>query len=173
MSDETTEFDARLKASAEANGVDLEADEIRALEAQLAVAQDARAEAEAKRERGRRAMVLKAEIEQAKREAAEEATMANLEAQYGSVDKAIAAVHTIDGLLVVKKPDGVKLRWWQDKFGEKPTSDNLRQLVRPCIVHPDLATFDAMAADRPIIVVAAATEVLKLGGMRLKELSGK
>lgn len=173
MSDETTEFDARLKASAEANGVNLEDEQIKALEAQLANAQSVQAEAEAKRERGRRVIVLQEEIAVSERKAREAVVLAELEAKHGLVGKAIAPVDMLDGLIVVKKPDGIKTKYWLEKHAENATQDELRMLARPCVIYPDLATFDAMVTDRPVIVPAVATEVLKLGGLRLKDLGKK
>ena len=148
-------------------------DEIKRLERELADAQAALSEAEAKRERGRRAAVLKAEIEQAKRGMKEEEALAACEAKYGPIGKAIGRIDTIDGMVIVKKHDGVKVRKWQDQHGDNVNTDALRQLARPCVVYPELAEFDTLIAERPVALVAVATEVLKLAGLRLKELGGK
>lgn len=165
MSDEVKATDA--------GGVDVEADEIKALEAKLRDAQDARSEAEAKRERGRRAIVLREQIAEADRKANEERVLAELEAKHGLVGKAIAPIYTLDGMIVVKKPDGVKTKNWLDKHAQNATQDELRMISRPCVIYPELSTFDAMVAERPVIVPDVATEVLRLGGLRLKELGGK
>lgn len=172
MSD-VTEFDERLKTSAAAAGVDIEAEEIKALEAKLTASQDAKSEAEAKRERGRRVLVLKEQIAEADRKALEETVLAELEAKHGLVGKAIAPVYTLDGMIVVKRPDSVKTRHWLDKHAENATQDELRMLSRPCVIYPELSVFDGMVTDRPVIVPSIATEVLKLGGLKLKELGGK
>lgn len=76
-------------------------------------------------------------------------------------------------MVIVKKPDGIKVRKWQDQHGDNVSTDALRQLARPCVVYPELAEFDTLIGERPVALVAVATAVLKLAGMRLKELGGK
>ena len=153
--------------------LDEPADEIRRLERELADAQAALSEAEVEREKARKAATLKAEIEDTKRRRKEEAALAACEAKYGLLGKAIGQVDTIDGMVVVKKPDGIKVRKWQDQHGDNVNTDALRQLARPCVVYPELPEFDTLIAERPVALVAVATEVLKLAGLRLKELGGK
>lgn len=148
-------------------------DEIAALERELAAERDALSEAEAAREKARKASVLKADIEEAKRRRKEEDVLAQCEAKHGLLGKAIERVDSIDGMVVVKKPDGIKVRKWQDQHTEDISSDALRQLARPCVIYPELAEFDAMVAERPVVMVSVATAVLKLAGLRLKELGGK
>src|SRR5437773_10054752 len=79
-------------------------EEIEVLERQLATERDALSEAEAERERGRKAASLKAEIADTKRRRKEEAALAACEAKYGLLGKAIGQVDTIDGMVIVKKP---------------------------------------------------------------------
>ena len=148
-------------------------DEIAALEQQLAAERDALSEAEVAREKARKASVLKSEIEEARRRRKEEEALAQCEAKYGLLGKSLERVDTIDGMVVVRKPDGIKVRKWQDQYKEDISADALRQLARPCVVYPELSDFDTLVAERPVVMVAVATAVLKLAGLRLKELGGK
>ena len=165
-----------LAARAAADDMEVTVDsmeDIAALEKQLAAEKDALSEAEAAREKARKASVLKAEIEDARRRRKEEEVLASCEAKHGLLGKAIERVDTIDGMIVVKKPDGIKVRKWQDQHKEDISSDALRQLARPCVVYPELSEFDNLVAERPVVMVSVATAVLKLAGLRLKELGGK
>lgn len=148
-------------------------DPIAALEAELATEREALRVAEEARDNARRVAVLKDEIETAKRQRFEAETLAKLEAEHGLLGKEIERVDTIDGLVVVKRCDGVKVRKWQDQHGDDPTSDALRELARPCVVHPPPGDFDAIVAARPVVMVHAAGAVLKLAGLRVKDVSGK
>jgi hypothetical protein len=175
-----SEFAARAAADndplATAHGeaiVEAEDPEIAGLERELAAAMEAAAEAEAKRERERRGAVLREQIAEAKRHAREEEALAEAEKKYGAIGKSIEPVETIDGLVIVHVKDMIKVRRWQDQYGDKPTTENLRQLARPCVVHPDLGEFDQLIARRPVALVSVATAVLKLSGLRVRELGGK
>ncbi len=169
----TNELAARAAADDQEHTTAAASEDIEELERQLAAERDALAEAEAQRERTRRAAVLKDQIAEAKRRRKEEEVLAQCEAQYGLLGKNIERVDTIDSLVVVRKPDGIKVRKWQDQNKENITTDALRQLVRPCVVHPKLDEFDTLIAERPVALVSVATAVLKLAGLRLKELEGK
>jgi hypothetical protein len=168
--------DADLAARAAADDMEITVDamdEIAELEQQLAAERDALSEAELAREKARKASVLKSEIEEARRRRKEEEALAQCEAKYGLLGKNLERVDTIDGMVVVKKPDGIKVRKWQDQYKEDITADALRQIARPCVVYPELSDFDALVTERPVVMVSVATAVLKLAGLRLKELSGK
>src|SRR5262245_779264 len=121
-------------------------DDIQMLERELADAQAALSEAEVEREKARKTATLKAEIADTKRRRKEEAALAACEAKYGLVSKGIEQIDTIDGMVVVKKPDGIKVRKWQDQHGDNVSTDALRQLARPCVVYPELAEFDTLIA---------------------------
>lgn len=149
------------------------ADELKALEAELDAEKAALAAAETKRELERRGAQLRSDIADTRRKKTEQIAIAEAEGKHGAVGKGIELVETLDGLVIVKKENGIKLRKWQDQHGDNVTSSAVRQLARPNVVHPPLEIFDAWAEDRPVILVNVATAVLKLGGMKLKELSGK
>jgi len=148
-------------------------EDLRALETELQAELEAVRAAKDAREDARRAAVLKDEIAAARRQAREEAKLAELEAEHGLLGKSLARIDTIDGMIVVKRADGIKVRKWQDEHADNVTSDALRQLARPCVVYPELGDFDAIAAERPIVIVNVATEVLRLAGLKLKEQGSK
>ena len=167
---EETSMAARVAAE---NAIDTAHDELKALEAELDKERAELATAEAKREQARKADQLRSDIAEARRKKTEQIAIAEAEGKYGAVGKGIELVETLDGLVIVKKENGIKLRKWQDQHGDNITSSAVRQLARPNVVHPSLDIFDAWAEERPVILVNIATAILKLGGMRLKELSGK
>jgi hypothetical protein len=165
--------DAAQAEGREPHAEDVPQAEIRELQRQLDDALRDLDEARAARERGRKAAVMQEEIETAKRAAREQRAVADAEAKYGPIGKGIETVETIDGLLIVRKPDGIKVRKWQDQHGENINSSACRQITRPCVVYPPLDEFDRMMDERPISLTAATTAVLKLSGLRVKELGGK
>lgn len=113
------------------------------------------------------------ELSTLKREIAEEEALAAAVAKYGREGVRFARVDTIAGMVLVRPADGVKVRKWLDEHGEDIKQDDLRQLARPQVIYPDVADFDAIVAERPVIVTAVATAVLKLAGLRLKEQGKK
>ncbi|WP_437671529.1 hypothetical protein [Sorangium sp. So ce131] len=147
--------------------------EIAALEKELEAEREALAAAEAKRERDRRAAVLKEQIEETRRQRRDEEALAEAEAKYGPLGKKIEAFKTIDTMVIVKAADGIKARKWMDQHGEKPTVQACRELARACVVHPPLDEYDAIVAERPVVVISTANAVLKLAGLGGKELGGK
>ncbi|MGK4001104.1 hypothetical protein WMF31_00665 [Sorangium sp. So ce1036] len=144
-----------------------------ALEKELEAEREALAAAEIKRERDRRAAVLKEQIEETRRRRRDEEALAEAEAKYGPLGKKIEALQTIDRMVIVKAPEGIKARKWMDEHGERPTVQACRQLARLCVIHPPLPEYDQMIEERPAIVIATANAALKLAGLGGKELGGK
>ncbi|WP_437285660.1 hypothetical protein [Sorangium sp. So ce406] len=144
-----------------------------ALEKELESEREALTAAEAKRERERQAAVLKEQIEETRRRRKEEEALSEAEAKYGPLGKKIEALQTIEGLVIVKAPDGIKARKWMDQHGENPKVQACRELARPCVVYPPLERYDEIIADRPVVVISTANAVLKLAGLGGKELGGK
>ncbi|WP_437606255.1 hypothetical protein WMF20_35385 [Sorangium sp. So ce834] len=143
------------------------------LEAQLDKKRAELATLQAGREKSKRLAELQAELAETERKCQEEAALAEAESKFGPLGKKLAALDTVDGLVIVKQHDGVKVRLWADKNGEKPSVQACRELVRPCVVHPALERFDEMVKDRPLLLVTAAGKVLELAGIGAKEVSGK
>jgi len=94
--------------------------------------------------------------------------------EYGSgpaEGRKVAIVRTDLGAVIVKRPNHVLFKRFQDS-GEA-NAEEFDKLVRPCLVHPDGATFDRYVEDQPAILGRVAGAVATLAGIRMKELSGK
>lgn len=143
------------------------------LQAQLDAKRAELATLQAGREKARRLAEIQEEIAVTERKCREEAALSAAEAQFGPLGKRTAAMETLDGLVIVKMGDGVKVRIWADKHGTNPSVQACRELVRPCVVHPPIEQFDEMVKERPMVLVAAAGKVLELAGIGAKEIGGK
>ena len=119
-------------------------------------------------------------IERRKRDLLDEEAVAAAEEKHGRsieygermVDgRKIAIVRTDLGVVIVKRPNHVIFKRFQDS-GEA-NSEEFERLVRPCLVHPDSATFDRYLEEQPGILGRVAGAVATLAGIRMKELSGK
>ena len=53
------------------------------------------------------------------------------------------------------------------------TPEDVAQFVRPCVVHPEPETFDAIVSRRPALAVRASMALLNLYGMKKEEDAGK
>ncbi|WP_437647867.1 hypothetical protein [Sorangium sp. So ce362] len=143
------------------------------LEEQLDAKRAELATLQAGREKSRRRANLQEEIAETERKCKEEAALSEAEGKYGPIGKRIATLDTVDGLVIVKMGDGIKVRIWADKHGANPTTQACRELVRPCVVHPSVEVFDEMVKERPMILVSVAGKVLELAGIGGKEIGGK
>lgn len=152
------------------SAADKELAELRAKRAALLAAKAARdveEGARAKLEQERRAL----RDEQALDEAEQKFGPA-LEYGTGAADgRKIARVPTDLGAVIVKRPNHVLFKRFQDS-GEANSAE-FDKLVRPCLVHPDPATFDRFLEEQPAILVRVAGAVATLAGVRMKELAGK
>jgi hypothetical protein len=158
MSDPTmADFDARLTEKV---------GEAAVLRAKLEAARSARMTAE-------ESTAEADELATLKRDIAEEEALAAALGKYGKQGLKFERVDTIAGMVLVVPADGVKVRKWLDQHGEDIKQDDLRQLARPQVIYPALDVFDAVVAERPVIVTSVATAVLKLAGLRLKEQGKK
>lgn len=122
----------------------------------------------------------KREIEKKAREFRDEEAIAAAEDKHGqaleygsgSADgRKLAIVRTDLGAVVLKRPNHILFKRFQDS-GEANAAE-FDKLVRPCLVHPDSATFDRYLEDQPAILGRCAGAVATLAGIRMKELSGK
>lgn len=94
--------------------------------------------------------------------------------EYGSgpaEGRKLAVVRTDVGAVIVKRPHHVLFKRFQDS-GEA-NAEEFDKLVRPCLVHPDGATFDRYLEEQPAILGRVAGAVAVLAGIRVKELAGK
>jgi hypothetical protein len=141
------------------------------LEARLAKARAERAAVAQARVEREAAAELAALVETEERAAKDEAAVAAAEQAHGPVGRKIAVVETDLGVIIVKRPNPVLFRKWQDMG--KATTATLDQLVRPCLVYPDVAAFDRILDELPATLMRLANEVCTLAGMRREEVSGK
>lgn len=141
------------------------------LERRLADAKVERARLAAEREKREADRALAEELEREERAIRDEQAIADAEAAHGPLGKKIAAVHTSQGVVIVKRPNAALFRKFTDA-GEL-TSDECERLVRPSLVHPARAVFDKYAEEEPAILVRCANACAKLAGVRKEELTGK
>jgi len=118
-----------------------------------------------------------AEAAIAKQVAEEELALLNEQAiekfttEIGEVGDKIGTVFTRRGVIIVKKPNHVLFQRWQDVG--KTTTTAAMTLVRPCVVYPDLVSFDAWMQDQPGVLAFLADECCILAGIRIEEARGK
>jgi hypothetical protein len=94
-----------------------------------------------------------------------------LESEHGALGKKIAAVYSPSGVIVVRKPNGILFRKWQDEA--KTTAASLLAFVRPCVVYPDKALFDEWIEEHPGLLPFLGDSVCILAGARAEEARGK
>lgn len=102
---------------------------------------------------------------------ADERAIAAAEEKHGPLGKKLAAVHTDLGVVIVKRPNHLLFRRFQDS-GEA-TYEEFDKLVRPCVVHPELGRFDAILEELPATMARLGNAVAILAGVKLKEAQGK
>lgn len=138
-------------------------DQVRARRAQL----DAE-EAERAQERS-----LAEQLEREERDLRDREAIAAAELEHGPLGKKIAAVRTDMGVVIVKRANHVLFRRWQDRGEKSMQTEELEKLVRPCLVHPDVTTFDRILDELPATLLRVADAVSVLAGVRAQEVSGK
>lgn len=140
------------------------ADELRQLRAKRAELAQRRAEQEAAAE-------LENEVAAEQRALRDEQAIADAIEQHGPLDKAIATVETTLGTIIVKRASSLKFRRFQDK--EAFTTEDVMQLIRPCVVHPPLAELDDWLEEQPGALARIGSAVARLAGVRQNELAKK
>lgn len=145
--------------------------DLRDLEDRLAAARAAREAREAKREDNARAQKLQDEIEAEERAIKDLDLLDKIEAEHGPENKRWRKVITGQGLVIVVRPALPTFRKYQDKG--KTDSASLDQLVRPCLLHPSKAEFDAIVAAEPAVLMRAANAVCYLAGVRKDDAAGE
>lgn len=138
------------------------------LKERLAAAKQRLRIAEVSREQTEQQALL-AQVETEERNAADAEALARAEEEIGA--NKIAVVHTDLGCVIVKRPNPIHYKRFRDK--ESAKTQDLDQLVRPCVVHPTLARFDAILEEQPATLDRVADRVVYLAGFRAKEVSTK
>lgn len=93
------------------------------------------------------------------------------EQSVGPRDVRIKVVETDLGVVILKRPHRLVFKRFMDKGSTK--SDDLELLVKPCLLHPDKAAFEAMLEDQPAILQRCAGACGALAGIRQEELVTK
>lgn len=124
--------------------------------------------AKAREERELAASVA-SELERESRALEADKAIAEAEEKYGA--SKIAAVHTDLGVIIVRRPHAAIFKRFQDS-GEA-TYEEFDKLVRPSVVYPDKAKFDAILDELPATMGRLGNAVATLAGFRAKEAKGK
>jgi hypothetical protein len=150
------------------------ADELRAIQARRAAAEDARAA-------GREAARVSAAIAAETRGIEDDAKYAELEAKHGAAN--VGRINTPHGMAVVKAPAPLVYRRYVDALmktdhpdPKRRTSfyDETEKLAQLCRIHPpSREEFDALCEKVPTLVVVAASRAYELGKATAEDDAGK
>jgi hypothetical protein len=110
-------------------------------------------------------------LEREERALRDEAAIAAAEAQHGPVGKRLAVVQTTEGVIIVKRPNPLVFKRYQDEGNHK--SEAVDKLVRPCLVYPTKTEFDRICEEQPATLVRVGSHVVALAGFRQEEAAGK
>lgn len=130
-----------------------------------------RAELQAARERG------EAERAEARAVAAEEQALLDEQAlgeaidKHGDVGVSLATVQTPMGLIIIKRATAIRFQRFQDKGNA--TTEDVRQLVSPCVVHPSPAQFSVILEELPATLIRLASQVIALAGQESEATAKK
>jgi len=111
------------------------------------------------------------ELEREKQLLADDEAMEKAEAAHGPPGRAILAVPTDLGVVIVKRPHAALFRRFQDS--ETTSMQECEKLVRPCVVHPPSAELDKILDQLPATLPRLVVAVGVLAGLRKEELAGK
>lgn len=147
-----------------------EGNTLQELEARRQEARRRREAAEAASEQARQLEVLKLEVEAEERAAKEAEAFAKLEVEHGPIGKRLLVVNTDAGSIVVKRPNHVMWKRFQDKPDQAGALD---RIVAHCLVYPGKVEFDQLCEEVPAAPTLAANAVCKLAGFNMQDFSGK
>lgn len=114
---------------------------------------------------------LDAEIAAATIQAANEEAITAAVAEHGDIGVNLGTVETRLGVVILKRPKPGIWKKFADKGDTK--SATIDSLVRPCVVYPSLAEFDAILDAVPAALIACGDMVALLAGVRDKEAAEK
>ena len=92
-----------------------------------------------------------------------------------AISTAIASVVVVDtdaGCVIVAPAKAATFKKWhnaKDQFAYAV----LEALVRPCLIHPDVAGFEAILKEHPGALTRVANAIVKMAGTASKEVSEK
>ncbi len=139
------------------------------LNARLAAAEAAHAEAAQRRAEARSRSEMAARVEAAERAAADENALAEAESQHGA--ERIGIVETDLGRIILKRPHPAKFKQFQDS--DRVTVDAVDEYVRSCLVYPEPARYDAICRELPATITRCGRVCNRLAGERAQAVEGK
>lgn len=119
----------------------------------------------------RQAASLARRVAEAEREASDLEILEGLIEKHGELGDRLEALHTSEGMVVVKRPNSLHFRRFQE-LGNAKLAD-VEKLVRASLVHPDATRFDAIVDALPATLIQAADLVAKLAGVGRGHVEGK
>jgi alpha-ketoglutarate-dependent taurine dioxygenase len=128
-------------------------------------------ERKARFEEARQSSALARKVAEAEREAADLEVLEGLIEKHGELGDRIEALHTSEGMVVVKRPNSLHFRRFQE-LGNAKLAD-VEKLVRASLVYPDATRFDAIVDALPATLIQAADLVAKLAGVGRGHVEGK
>lgn len=142
-----------------------------ALTERLQNARIERARLTEERERRELAASLLEEVEAEERALRDEQAIEKAVAEHGPIGVKLAVMHTPLGVIIIKKPNHVLFRRFQD-LGKHDVVE-CEKLIRPCLVHPDKTEFDRYATELPGTIIPLANLACGLCGVKQGEAAGK
>ena len=128
---------------------------------QIAKAEAEAAKALAARDKRAEEQELKLRLERAK-------AIAEVAAKHDRFE----VVDTDSGCVIVCPPKAVTYKKWHDSK-EQFAYGSLEALIRPCLIHPDVAGFERILAEQPGALDRVANAIVKMAGAASKEVSEK
>lgn len=142
-----------------------------ALDERLARTRAARAELDVARAKREASAATLAAVEAEERALADETTIEAAIVSQGPIGVAIGYVKTRLGVIIVKRAQKLPFRQFQRH--DSPTSVDCEKLLKPCLVHPDWAAFEAMQEELPMALTSACNVIVSLAGAGQETSSGK
>lgn len=139
------------------------AEQIKTIRAKRAAIADAQAK--------RTQPTLEQQLADEQRALAEDELIDRFESEVGPQDTHIAVIRSDVGLVIVRRPHRAVFQRFQDT-GTIKTKD-LDALVKPSLLYPDKASFDAMVDQLPALLGRVANHCARLAGIRGEELAAK
>lgn len=115
--------------------------------------------------------LLRAEIEREELALANDKMIASAVSEYGELGVMIATVDTSAGVVIVKRPNALLFRKFQDEG--KFTTAAFHKLVSPCVVCPSPDRFEQVINELPAVLSRCADAVATLAGAKAQEQEGK
>ncbi len=141
------------------------------LRERIAKLREERAALAAEREERERLALMASELEAEERALVDDRAILAAVEEHGPIGSKIAVVYTDLGAIVVKRPNHLHFRRFQDSEAVK--SADLEKLVRPCLVHPSGSRFDEILEELPATLLRVGDAVVTLAGAKAKESAGK